>query len=68
MAQRQNKQRSKEEDKKPMPEQESKENLQPLDLKQKSVRKLIREIVLANEPTFSQALKRTLERREIQYP
>ena len=51
-----------------MPDQENKENLQPLDLKQKSVRKLIREIVLANEPTFSQALKRTLERREIQYP
>ena len=65
MAQIQNKQRSKEEDKKPMPEQESKENLQPLDLKQKSVRKLIREIVFANEPTFSQALKRTLESLKI---
>ena len=42
MAPRQNKQRSKEEAKKPMPEQESKESLQPFALSQKSVRKLIR--------------------------
>jgi len=45
MAPRQNKQRSKEEAKKPMPMQESDENLQPLDLSQKTVRRLIREIV-----------------------
>ena len=46
MAPRQNKQRSKEEAKKPMPMQESDDNLQPLDLSKKTVRKLIRDIVL----------------------
>jgi hypothetical protein len=46
MAPRQNKQRSKEEAKKPTAQQESDENLQPLDLSQKTVRRLIREIVL----------------------
>ena len=42
MAPRQNKQRSKEDAKKPMAQQESDENLQQLDLSQKIVRKLIR--------------------------
>ena len=52
MAPRQNKQRSKEEAKKPMAQQERAENLQPLDLSQKSVRRLIREIVPDKQSTF----------------
>ena len=52
MAPRQNKQRSKEEAKKPMAQQERGENLQPIDLSQKSVRRLIREIVPDKQSTF----------------